>query len=167
MPPNRRAVSCPDLFALDESHGWLANACSTNDDVSLPPPNVMDEAIDYWGWHMEHDEKLVQCHQEDDRIETHVYDKSRNCQDKSKREPVPRGATDELSKTHHYWTWVHWRNNEKDRPEVNDPPSPSSYWHWHGGVPEHHAVKHIYKTGMQHMIAQPIEISHHDYWHGM
>lgn len=156
MSPNRRTVSCPDLFVLDDHHWHVIQA----------KPAAIDVHAHYWHWPVNedelrrHDEQLEQESVDDIavRFDNHESQSS----DFSESAPEP----DSVGTSNHYWTWVHWPERLPD-----DGTSHPHYWAESHVPSEHHAVKHIYKTGLKHAPPKrrtDTELEDIvDYWHGM
>ncbi|GKY96321.1 hypothetical protein MPSEU_000591800 [Mayamaea pseudoterrestris] len=177
MPPNRRAVSCPDLFALDEpSHHWFATAAEASGSKGFSSQeqdeSSNDALVNYWDWHLD-DEQL---RMEEERLEVAEHRGAINIAGRSshhlaKQRVMVDLATGNAEDAHHhphYWTWVHWVEKETEASQD----FAHSFWEWRDETEHHHAIKHVYRSNnfrraVENDNAMETNSDHGvDYWHG-
>jgi hypothetical protein len=164
MPPNRRAISCPDLFALDDDSlqwsSWIKNQVPIGERAERQP--LTDPQ--YWDWQA--DAELL-------RLQTLEDDASVTESNAVEEDSSSFQAGDES-----YWNWTQWRHKDSSN-RTMAPSAVDLYWCTDSAVvTDKLAVAQVYQSNCPRrqraqqentrvVCASTTERPSIDYWYGM
>lgn len=179
MPPNRRAVSCPDLVGLDhEDYHWLPCIPGTCKEDALRGPRDSQHNVWYWDWHADEEilrqQNLNESEHDVSFSAGHSVEQSRV---DSNQQPSAAALHESMfaatfDSSHHYWAWVHWPLKHVEANMMCFSETTNDYW-TDASVCEEHAVKELYATNFSRRNQFPLHEGNtaqqgaDDYWHGM